>query len=477
MPSFIGQFPVSVGQDTVVPTGQGGLSAVLLGNASGLTLIVKMGANYSRTLYPGQVDKFPIPNTHNGEIILSAKTAMGLKNTSSYPSSYVQVDAVGVGEQIQGTYPMQLNLPAVTSTASGNPIFSATVGFGSTVSQAQSLNIYNPANSGVQYEFHSARVFTNDSTIPTCNLSYTSGADINYANLTPVTSHFVNSSPPLSTAHATYIDSNAAIIGTDLEVVDVQQDNTVDFLLFPDKIVVQPGNNLTITLETASTGHIVRFTAKWTEVSQVSSGSLTGGVTTGNILTAANVVNDNNAPGTGVISAFPSGVGGVNQLFIDNQGNITALGNALLGNILGASGINGSLHLGQVVSGDTFDSDHNGNTYFKSTASSNQSINFQPISGTTVCFFSVNGMNFNSGGVLFTTGSISRIKTFTASVTTTPTLFTHGLGAVPTGIFYIFQGTGTTAGSIQYDTATLSSTQIKLTASGSFTALVTVYAA
>src|SRR5712691_3555920 len=44
---------------------------------------------------------------------------------------------------------------AVTPTASGDPIFSATFGSVATASTVQALNVFNPANSGVNYYFHS----------------------------------------------------------------------------------------------------------------------------------------------------------------------------------------------------------------------------------------------------------------------------------------------------------------------------------
>lgn len=128
MSSFLGQFAVAAGQDTPVPVAQGGLAGVLIGNESGLPLIVKVGSNYSRSLYPGVLDYFPIPSGNfSGEIILSAKTALGLNNTSSWPSSYAQVDAVGAGEKITGVYPMAL--PRAVNNVNSNATAVTNFGF------------------------------------------------------------------------------------------------------------------------------------------------------------------------------------------------------------------------------------------------------------------------------------------------------------------------------------------------------------
>jgi hypothetical protein len=73
-----------------------------------------------------------------------------------------------------------------------------------------------------------------------------------------------------------------------------------------------------------------------------------------------------------------------------------------------------------------------------------------------------------SGTVNFAHGSITRISKFTASVTTTPTLFNHGLGAIPDIILITVNGTAGGTFSCIYDVSTLTATQAKLTGSASF---------
>ena len=444
----------------------------IIGNESGLSCTVEMQGLFNpKNLYPGTVDFFPCEPNFSGNILINNVTM--LSNVSSWPSSFLTVDMVTLQDKVDTSlFPMALpTRQTTTPTTSGNPIFSATVGYGATATDAQSLNIYNPANSGVLYEFHSARVFTNDSTIPTCNLAFTSGPDNNYLNPVSTVCHFCSVLPPISTAHATSVDSTGVTLGTILEVVDVQQDTTIDFLLFPDKIVVLPGNNVTLTIVSSSTAHIVRLTAKWTEVPLTALPSSGGGTTPGNILTAANIINQGNAAGTGIIAAYPL-ADGINAVFMDNEGNV------IYGSLLRDGDF-------QVVSATL------GGTVFHIIGSSGTILfdGAQPFPGDSFTFHSQSGANqlkvtdtgaefFNQakldGGVKFPTGSISQINTFTVAVTTTPTVHAHGLTVPPTGYGYIFTGTGNTAGSLQV--SSVGPTNLTLTASGNFTAIVTVYA-
>lgn len=144
---------------------------------------------------------------------------------------------------------------------------------------------------------------------------------------------------------------------------------------------------------------------------------------------------------------------------VDQSGNITAVGSIV-------AGTKGALHIGQLAAGDTIDVSPAGDLFLKSISSSQPNISFQPQSGTTVFHVATTGPVLDAGSTFtLLTGSISRISKFTASVTTTPTLFNHGLGAVPDIVLLSINGTSSTAASVQYDTATLSSTQVKLTGS------------
>lgn len=138
MPSFNGFYPIMAGQDTPVEVGQGGIAGVLIGNESGYTLIVKMGGNYSRSLYPGWVDYFPVPQTQFSGVITLSNFAK-LNNISTWPGSFAQVDVLGLGEQIHGTYPA----PLVRNSNIGNTINTV----GGTASAIQ--NDANPSGTSV----------------------------------------------------------------------------------------------------------------------------------------------------------------------------------------------------------------------------------------------------------------------------------------------------------------------------------------
>jgi len=157
--------------------------------------------------------------------------------------------------------------PAVTPVASGDPIFSATVGFGSTVSQHQRLNVFNPANSGMIYTFHSARVFTSSAIAGNrATLSTAPSPDYNLANAVPAISHDGSANPRISSAHCTSQDSNASIgaqVSSDVEQLNTQSNVTGDILDFPDSVTLFPGNNLVLLMTEASgTTDVVRLTMK-----------------------------------------------------------------------------------------------------------------------------------------------------------------------------------------------------------------------
>jgi len=132
----------------------------------------------------------------------------------------------------------------------------------------QTLNVFNPANSGVIYTFHSARFFTNDNTgLAAGNLLLISGADLNLGTAIPAVSHDGSANPRVSTAHVTAEDTGAAHGGTLIEALDLQTSFTQDFLSFPDSYTLSPGNNLRIACVSGggTIGHVVRETLKWSE--------------------------------------------------------------------------------------------------------------------------------------------------------------------------------------------------------------------
>lgn len=149
----------------------------------------------------------------------------------------------------------------------GNPIFSATIGFGRTTSIHQTLNIFNPSTSGKTLTFYSARIFTSSSNEGNLGyLTYLSGADLALGTAVPAVGHALSSSLPTSVANCTAEDAITAHGGTDVEGLDTMDGETIDFLDFPDIVTLAPGGNLRIVMVDAiNAGHAVRLTMKWSE--------------------------------------------------------------------------------------------------------------------------------------------------------------------------------------------------------------------
>lgn len=248
-----------------------GLKGLIIANTSPYTLLVYTGLN-SKYLYPDTVDWFPVYTGFNGSIAWYPQTLVS--NPTSYTSSTISFTAVGILENVDtSVYPMALTLPAVNPTASGDPIFSATVGFGSTANFQQILNVFNPPNSGALCTFHSARVFTSDTTLgDNALLLMAAGPDNNFTTPVPI----LNNSgqlTPTSACHASAIDTGSAIGSisnfniplSEVEVVDTTQNQTIDFLTFPDNKILLPGNNLAIAMIDGGGGKVTRLTTKWVE--------------------------------------------------------------------------------------------------------------------------------------------------------------------------------------------------------------------
>ena len=331
------------------------IKALVIGNESGYTCTVTLlGGDVSKTLYPSTVDWFQVTDGFKGDLVVLPTTL--LTNLSSYTGASVIVDAIGLNDPEEASmYPMALPRQAVSATASGKPIFAATVGFGSTATKYQTLNIFNPPGSGVTYTFYAARCFTNDSTQPAVNLILLNGADLNLGTAVPAVSHAGSASPPVSTAHCTAEDLVVGHGGTIIEVMDMAANATQDFLDFPDSVTLQPGNNLFITLTSGTAAHVVRLTMKWSEdIYTPPAGGLMGTI-------ATQIINQNNPAPTPVVQASPANDASIATL-LTNNGQLT-LGDAawhgLLSILTGGQGdakitgsVAGVVYLYQPLRGD-----------------------------------------------------------------------------------------------------------------------------
>jgi hypothetical protein len=252
-----------------------------------------------------------VPAWWQGSITVTP--TVNISTASHAQSNLLTIEGYYKGE-IDSPISQQIPQQAVTATASGKPIFSATIGFPNTVSTLQQLNIFNPPGSGITYTFHAAKAFTNDTSIPAVSLLMLSGADINLATGVTPGSHDGEAVPPVSTAHCTALDGANASGGTLIESQYLQAQVTADLLAFPDQYTLQPGNNLRLAITTGAAGKAVRFTMKWTEdIVTLPAGGLPMSI-------ATSVINNGNAAPTPVVQASPAGDAGVATL-INNDGS------------------------------------------------------------------------------------------------------------------------------------------------------------
>src|SRR6266702_2686457 len=109
MTQFIGIVDVSTGKDTSKQIGQSsGYGGFTIGNESDFSVIVKMdGTGHRKSLYPGTVYFFPAHEGFSGTILFNLLSK--LNNISTWPSAFLQIDAVGVNEPVNtSAYPMPL---------------------------------------------------------------------------------------------------------------------------------------------------------------------------------------------------------------------------------------------------------------------------------------------------------------------------------------------------------------------------------
>lgn len=313
----------SLGSATVTssPGSKGGLpnsgiQGLVIGNQSGFALTTTLeGSGISKTLYPGTADFFPYFYGFSGTVFWVPIASTNVRNI---PGASITFDAVGKAENFNASaYPMSIAVvQAVSSTATGQPIFTASVGFGSTASNEQVLNVFNPANSGTTCTFHSAKVFTSDATAGDNAIILTvTGADLNYGTAVPINSHSGIANPPVSVCHATAQDIGSATGASILETQDTEQNRTIEFLAFPDNFILFPGNNFSLIMVDSTAGKVCRLTLKWTENQIVPPLILSGGQAV-----AQQLINNNNAVGTQLIESTPTGAPQTLSIFNDGSG-------------------------------------------------------------------------------------------------------------------------------------------------------------
>ncbi len=236
---------------TTVPIQTTGASVVNVGTVAGT---VTVSGNINITNSSINVGTVAGTVTIAGAVTITSGTI----NIGTMPAVTITSGSVNIGT-VTG------NVNVTGQVNQGNPIFSATVGFGGTANKNQILNIFNVSTSGKTYTFYSIRVFTTDITMPTCNVVYVTGADLALANAVTIQSHDAQSSPPASTANATSVDGGSLYNTGIIETLDCPENEMQDFVVFPDIIKLHPGGNLLVQIRSGTPSHIVRLTMKWSE--------------------------------------------------------------------------------------------------------------------------------------------------------------------------------------------------------------------
>lgn len=217
---------------------------------------------------------------------------------------------------------LQLNQQAVNPTATGNPIYTSFAGVASSAGVVQTLNIFNPANSGVIGVFHAANLFTNSMGVPQAIVAYIIGPDLNLANPTSPVPHIITPGTPPSVMHATWDDvavghggqiiENSRVGGTG----SVHGNLTTDLIKFPDVIYLYPGANLLCVISDTVTGNVIALALKWTELLLTPPQFLVPGA----VGVATTLINDGQIAGQTFIQSQVTGSGGF-QFNFNNDGS------------------------------------------------------------------------------------------------------------------------------------------------------------
>ncbi len=380
---------------------------------------------------------------------------------------------------IEGYYKGEVDSPvdqaipqqAVTATASGKPIFSASINFSSTATILQHLNVFNPPNSGVNFTFHAARAITTDASgASEMALVFLSGGDLNLPIPVAARSHDQGPNPPVSFAHCTAEDSAAGHGGNAFELIPLQQFVVSELISFPDTYILEPGNNLRIQLA-SNVGKNVSLILKWSEDIAVAP---QGGVLTGVVMTS--IVNTGNPAPTPVVTAAPGSE--ATATLINNDGSAS----------LGSPTRSGTIKLADAASGGAqpaLSANGSGAINLAALLSTQQIGLF--VGATKVGHLDSGGIHLEAGAFQFDgssstlttlilklkTGGLTAINIFgPIAMTTAVTTYNHNLGVVPDII--LLQPTGALAGAnrtTEYDTSSLTTTQFNANGNASFSAM------
>src|SRR5712692_7423644 len=107
MSNYLGSKVIASGVNDYFQAPDSGVKAILIGNESGLTCTITMeSGGVQKTLYPGQLDWYPVKIGFTGNIKISPSTI--LSNVAAWPSSSLVFDAIGLNDSEEASqYPVQ----------------------------------------------------------------------------------------------------------------------------------------------------------------------------------------------------------------------------------------------------------------------------------------------------------------------------------------------------------------------------------
>jgi hypothetical protein len=442
-----------------------GIKGLVISNESPFNVQISLqGTAKGGTLLPETAAFFPIDRGFNGNVTYTPTSV--ITNPASYTAATLSFEVVGLNEPFDpSSYPIALTRPAVSSTATGKPLFTASFGVGSSANVSQFMSVYNPPNSGVSFTFHSFQAFTSDTTLPISYLVLVNGGDPNLTTPVPAVSHFGDVPSPVSFAHCTAQDASAAGFFTSiatLEPKNLPANVWTEFMTFPDNNTLHPGNALVLEVVSGVSGKTVRMTAKWSEDIAIAP---QGGVPTGVVMTS--IVNTGNPAPTPVVTGIVD-TEGTDATLINNDGSMT----------MGNASHSGTIKLADAASGGAqpvLSANGAGAINLAALLSTQQIGLF--VGATKVGHLDSGGIHLEAGGFQFD-GSASTLTTLVLklltngltriaiagpfTVTSAGTAVSHGLGATPTLGIAFFGGTVGALHTTSCDNTTMTSTQCTL---------------
>lgn len=440
---FVASSYIAPAQPLSVVSGVG-FEYIRIINNSPYNLMVNLNGQGTINFPEFYLEDIYLTNSYLGSITIVPST--NISSSRQAVSNTITINVYNKNE-ISSPQSQPLAQPAVNPTASGNPIFTAGFGVGSSAGNNQSVNVFNPANSGVVGVFHNAKAFTNSVGVPTVNLIYLAGADLNFGTAVPIVSHTGIPAPntPVSIMHATWDDSNSAFGGSAVDVSRLPgktTNGTVDVLTFPDVFYLYPGGNVRLSVADTTTGNVIENLLKWTELVVTPQLLLVQGASG-----VANVLDqEQGVVGATFIKSVIPGTGTIINITDDGVGVYNVDQSGTLHQVFKFNSSGNPLQLGQ--SGDTTEVLGSLTADVALSSLGSNSLGATTVNGllTAAAGIVVNGSSSPAIDISGDSGAIGlklKVGTYTRQSTVGDTTIAHagtavnhGLGVIPTFVLY-----------------------------------------